>query len=424
MRRSALLLLAIPLCTLAADLKRALLDPSPAEALELRTSPIQLAQQRRCPTGQVLTNDGFCVPPGVSYCGRGRYCASGNNCMSDGGCAPAGTVYCGGNRYCQPGNLCIPGGCLSRSSERVCSNGTSFCQPGFMCMNDGRCLATSSPRYCGGRRYCDPGYVCAGGGCQPASAPPPQQQPAPGRGPGEGRQGGERRERGEDRQPGEGRRGERQPGGDSPQPEGSPLPPGPVGRQPAPREDPAPPPPAPRQEAPAPPPPPPAATQPPPAPPKPVAPLVVPGAPGGDGRVNGSCEAYYGSMIEMFKSNARQCGISSAKLTRLTDAVLGPTADADFRGILKRSDHPDIFGADGTAAGGPRWNISGNFAKANCKVEVSATTTQESYRECARTYVCALVATGCGRDLARQSTFLTCPAASQQCMAKNPIPQQ
>jgi len=253
-------------------------------------------------------------------------------------------------------------------------------------MNDGRCLATSSPRYCGGRRYCEPGFVCApGGGCQSASAPPAPPQPTPGR---------------EGRQP----RDE--------QPEGSPLPPGPVGRQPAPREEP--PPPAPRQEAPAPPPPPPVATQPPPAPAKPVAPLVIPGAPGGDGRVNGSCEAYYGSMIEMFKSSARQCGISNSKLTSLTDAVLGPSADADFRGILKRSDHPDIFPADGAP---PGWSASGNFAKPNCSLPPG-----DGYSECARTYVCAMISAGCARDLARQSTFLTCPASAQQCLAKNPIP--
>ena len=161
-------------------------------------------------------------------------------------------------------------------------------------------------------------------------------------------------------------------------------------------------------------------TQAPPAPKVPV-PLAVPGAPGGDGRVNGSCDAYYGSMLDMFKSNARQCGISSAKLQSLTDEVLGPNADAEYRGILKRSAHPEIFGAE-AAPGDKRWTISGNFAKPNCGVAVSANTPQETYSECARTYVCAMLATSCSRDLARKSTFLTCQAASQQCLVKNKIP--
>jgi len=87
---------------------------------------------------------------------------------------PPGTVECGNGRHCAPGNICINGGmsCLSRSSNRVCSNGTSYCKAGTHCTSQNQCawdLPAGAVR-CGGG-YCNAGYMCTKDAqCAPAGA--------------------------------------------------------------------------------------------------------------------------------------------------------------------------------------------------------------------------------------------------------------
>ena len=112
-----------------------------------------------CATGHQCPS-GTCAPAGADCCGRyGRdtYCSPGNKCHRNGGCCADGSVH-------------TESGCLDRTSDRVCSNGT-YCNAGYACIGGNNCLAVTSERYCGGRQYCDPGYVCAGNGkCRPVAA--------------------------------------------------------------------------------------------------------------------------------------------------------------------------------------------------------------------------------------------------------------
>jgi hypothetical protein len=126
--------------------------------------------------------------PAVAY----SYCPSGYSCPS-GTCAEAGADCCGrygSNTYCKRGNRCHPegdgccpddtipvkGGCLKKSSDRVCGDG-SYCDPGYACIAGNKCLSASSERYCGGGRSCKPGFACTGDGkCRsttPVAPPPP-----------------------------------------------------------------------------------------------------------------------------------------------------------------------------------------------------------------------------------------------------------
>lgn len=122
---------------------------------------------RHCDAGSICTNNGAqClsrssdrVCPDGTYCNPGYHCAAGDRCVAD---IPPGAVDCGGGRYCQAGNVCTNNGqCLPRSSDRVCSDG-SYCNPGQHCVAGDRCMADIPPGAmdCGGGRYCEAGSVC------------------------------------------------------------------------------------------------------------------------------------------------------------------------------------------------------------------------------------------------------------------------
>jgi len=129
---------------------------------------------RYCGAGNICTNSGMqClsrssdrVCPDGSYCNPGHHCVDGNRCAPD---IPPGAVDCGGGRYCDAGNICINNGsqCLSRTSERVCSDGT-YCNPGHHCVAGDRCVADlpAGAVDCGGGHYCEAGNICVNGGSQ------------------------------------------------------------------------------------------------------------------------------------------------------------------------------------------------------------------------------------------------------------------
>lgn len=114
------------------------------------------------------TGTNKCAPLGADCCtrfGRDTHCKPGNTCHRTGGC-------------CRDGQIHTATGCLDRSSERVCTDG-SYCNAGSACIGGNKCLATTSARYCGNRQYCQEGYECAGAGkCRPiASASPTSPSP-------------------------------------------------------------------------------------------------------------------------------------------------------------------------------------------------------------------------------------------------------
>lgn len=100
-------------------------------------------------------------------------CNPGYGICPGGGCVPLGSVCCGGGRYCKAGQICINNGagCLNRSSDRVCANG-SYCDPGSHCATDGRCYSnTRAPQNDRGKR--NGGSGGGGSGCVNGKWQPP-----------------------------------------------------------------------------------------------------------------------------------------------------------------------------------------------------------------------------------------------------------
>src|SRR5262245_3512200 len=111
------------------------------------------------------------VPCGVVCCSATTYCDSGFIC-TDGGClsrssprvCPNGQYCTGTNAVCTPENECI-----SASSERYCGS-NRFCDEGELCTREMKCISRTSERYCGGGTYCPPGHYCRNGGCRSHAA--------------------------------------------------------------------------------------------------------------------------------------------------------------------------------------------------------------------------------------------------------------
>lgn len=159
-----------------------------------------------CSRSQRCSWDGFCIPPGGSYCGGGRTCAAGQVCVNGGlRCAPKGSSVCSNGKVCLPGTVCgrdgsciprnavpdltlpgagregtggcLPGGGCSSAGWFQCEETESQCRPGFKCSRGRGCVPVRAVD-CGQGKWCKPGEICtAADGCAPD--PDAQQDTTP-----------------------------------------------------------------------------------------------------------------------------------------------------------------------------------------------------------------------------------------------------
>ncbi|MEX0318931.1 MAG: scavenger receptor class F, member 2 [Ruegeria sp.] len=168
---------------------------------ECRAGTFQCGASSCCNLGQRCSWDGFCIPPGGTYCGGGRSCGPfekcvaggsrcdpiapnarpgsdpdkcfsnsdcplGNRCDPTGTCVPSREIRCEG-RVCPAGSTCIPGGGCTRPGWFLCPETGSQCRPGFKCSRIRGCVPVKAVD-CGKGRWCRPGEQCTDdGGCEP-----------------------------------------------------------------------------------------------------------------------------------------------------------------------------------------------------------------------------------------------------------------
>lgn len=134
------------------------------------------------------------------------------------------------------------------------------------------------------------------------------------------------------------------------------------------------------------------------------------------------CRQYFLRMLDAFHQNAKLCIRDTRLLQSITEMVQKEIQDIteDDR-LVTRKTPPKLYAY--FAENDPRWQNMGDYFEPRCEMPMTVSTQEESFKECARVYLCGARAAQCGLKRSRGTKTKDCRPISEACLAENPIPQ-